>query len=103
MNASYASPVADAAFAGVKAIAPEGLVAHLLSGVNGWTVALMVLLSLVAYDQSRSFVLARISCSRGVQTRADEPGSHVQRSQGHHCRTRIQDAIYRTLPRVGEP
>lgn len=50
-NASYASPVADAAFAQIKAIGPEGIVARLLDGVNGWTIALMVLLSLVAYDQ----------------------------------------------------
>lgn len=52
MNASYASPVADAAFANIKAIAPEGVFARYLNGVNGWTVALMILLSLVAYDQS---------------------------------------------------
>ncbi|GAB7357717.1 hypothetical protein MBLNU459_g0380t1 [Dothideomycetes sp. NU459] len=51
MNASYASPVADAAFARVAAIAPAGMVARVLSGVNGWTVVLMLLLSVVAYDQ----------------------------------------------------
>jgi len=58
MNASYASPVADAAFAKVRAIAPEGVVARLLNGINGWTVVLTILLSLVAYDQSKCLPLS---------------------------------------------
>lgn len=52
MNASYASPVADAAFAKINAITPEGFVNRLLAGVNGWTVALTLLIGAVLYDQS---------------------------------------------------
>lgn len=59
LNASYASPTADAAFAKIVSVAPEGLVARLLEGVNGWTIALMLLVTAVAYDQSMS------SCSHG--------------------------------------
>ena len=51
MNASYASPVADAAFAKISAIAPEGFVQRLLAGVNTWTVVLTLLIGAVLYDQ----------------------------------------------------
>ncbi|KAF1992413.1 sterol C-22 desaturase [Aulographum hederae CBS 113979] len=51
-NASYASPLADAANAHLmhNSIA-SGILARLLSNVNGWSVALTLFLSLVAYDQ----------------------------------------------------
>lgn len=52
-NITYASPVADAAFARVT-MASEGLVNRLLSNLNGWTLALTIFLGLVAYDQSTS-------------------------------------------------
>lgn len=51
MNASYASPVADAAFAKINAIAPEGFVQRLLAGVNTWTVVFTLLIGAVLYDQ----------------------------------------------------
>jgi C-22 sterol desaturase len=54
MNASYASPVADAAFAKISAIAPEGFVQRLLAGVNTWTVVLTLLIGAVLYDQGES-------------------------------------------------
>lgn len=54
MNASYASPTADAAFAKIVGVAPEGIVARLLDGVNGWTLVLTLLVTAVAYDQSKS-------------------------------------------------
>jgi len=54
MNASYASPVADAAFAKINAIAPEGFVQRLLAGVNAWTVVFTLLIGAVLYDQGES-------------------------------------------------
>lgn len=51
MNASYASPVADAAFAKINAIAPEGFVQRILAGANAWTVVLTLLIGAVLYDQ----------------------------------------------------
>jgi len=51
MNASYASPVADAAFAKINAIAPEGFMQRLLAGVNTWTVVFTLLIGAVLYDQ----------------------------------------------------
>ncbi|KAJ9619259.1 RNA polymerase C-22 sterol desaturase [Taxawa tesnikishii (nom. ined.)] len=50
MNATYASPTADAAFAKVS-VSSENLISTLLSRVNGWSLAITILLSLVAYDQ----------------------------------------------------
>lgn len=58
MNATYASPTADAAFAKVS-VSSENLISTLLSRVNGWSLAITILLSLVAYDQS---VSSRSSC-----------------------------------------
>lgn len=52
MNASYASPTADAAFAKIVGVAPGGIVSRLLDGVNGWTIALTLFLMAVVYDQS---------------------------------------------------
>ncbi|KAI5199562.1 sterol C-22 desaturase [Aureobasidium subglaciale] len=52
MNASYASPVADAAFAKISAIAPEGFLQRLLAGVNAWTVVFTLLIGAVLYDQA---------------------------------------------------
>ncbi|KAG9664074.1 cytochrome P450 61, partial [Aureobasidium melanogenum] len=52
MNASYASPVADAAFAKINAIAPEGFVQRLLAGVNTWTVVFTLLIGAILYDQA---------------------------------------------------
>lgn len=52
MNASYASPTADAAFAKIVGVAPGGVVSRLLDGVNGWTIALTLFLMAVVYDQS---------------------------------------------------
>lgn len=52
MNASYASPTADAAFAKIANVAPEGLIAQMVGGVNGWTIALTLLMTAIAYDQS---------------------------------------------------
>ena len=54
MNASYASPKADAAFAKIASIAPEGVLTQLLDGINGWTIVLTLLVSAMAYDQSMS-------------------------------------------------
>lgn len=51
MNASYASPTADAAFAKIVSVAPGGVIARLLDGINGWTVALTLLVTAVLYDQ----------------------------------------------------
>lgn len=50
VNASYASPLADAAFAKVNMPA-DGIVARLSNGVNGWSIALTILAILVTYDQ----------------------------------------------------
>lgn len=52
MNASYASPTADAAYAKIIGVAPEGFVTRMLDGMNGWTIALTLLLSAVMWDQS---------------------------------------------------
>lgn len=52
-NVSYASPTADAAFARIQP-ATGGLAAQVLQNLNGWSIALTVLLGLVAYDQSKT-------------------------------------------------
>jgi C-22 sterol desaturase len=51
MNASFASPVADAAFAKITTVAPEGFVQQLIAGANMWTVVLSLLIGAVLYDQ----------------------------------------------------
>lgn len=62
MNASYASPTADATFAKIAGVAPGGVIARLLDGVNGWTIALTLLVTAVLYDQSMTFLLFSIDC-----------------------------------------
>ena len=51
MNASYASPTADAAFAKIVNVAPGGVVARLLDGMSAWTVLFTLVMAAVAYDQ----------------------------------------------------
>ncbi|KAK4990954.1 RNA polymerase C-22 sterol desaturase [Elasticomyces elasticus] len=50
VNGSYASPIADAAYATVGTV-NNGFVSKVLGGIDGWTIALTLFLSLVAYDQ----------------------------------------------------
>ena len=49
-NMTYASPTADAAFAKVQ-LPIQGLLSRVLENVNGWSIALTILIGLVAYDQ----------------------------------------------------
>ncbi|KAL1305435.1 hypothetical protein AAFC00_002318 [Neodothiora populina] len=58
MNASYASPTADAAFAKIARVAPEGLIVRLFE-VNGWTIAMTLILTAVMYDQISYLVQKR--------------------------------------------
>ena len=51
VNGSFASPAADAKYLPGGHGSGDGLLSQLLSGVSGWSVALAVLLTLVAYDQ----------------------------------------------------
>ncbi|KAI9824444.1 MAG: RNA polymerase C-22 sterol desaturase [Thelocarpon impressellum] len=52
VNASVASPSADASMGSVVAVkAPTGFTSLLMEGASGWTITLTVFLMLVAYDQ----------------------------------------------------
>lgn len=50
MNASFASPLADAAFAKMN-MPSHGILQRILDSLNGWSIALTILLCLVTYDQ----------------------------------------------------
>ena len=50
LNASFASPVADAATAKIQ-MPVEGLLGHLLNGMSAWSILATVFLLLVTYDQ----------------------------------------------------
>ena len=54
INSSFASPAANADYVTKFREADSGLLARLYSGLDGWTVAITILLMLVAYDQSMS-------------------------------------------------
>jgi len=56
MNTSYASPSANAVYAKVAAVAPEGVISRLIEGANAWTVVLSLLAAAVVYDQSMNWL-----------------------------------------------
>ena len=64
LNASFASPLADAAFAKINA-APAGLVTRIMNNFTPWTVLLTVFLLLVGYDQSMKHPLRHLTLSNG--------------------------------------
>jgi len=52
LNASFASPLANAAHAKIQMQMPvDGIVARVFNGLNVWSALLGVLLLLVSYDQ----------------------------------------------------
>lgn len=92
MNASYASPTADAAFAKIVGGAPDSIVARVLEGINGWTIALTLLLTAVLYDQGRLHIPLTVQLCP-----ADTMRSLLPQKQGHYRRTYLQDSIHWTF------
>jgi len=52
IKSSFASPAANADYVAKLSASDSGLLARLYSGLDGWTVSIIVLLMLVTYDQS---------------------------------------------------
>ena len=51
VNSTHASPLADASFGGPDIPPEAGIISALYNGVNGLSLTVFVLLTLVAYDQ----------------------------------------------------
>lgn len=50
LNASYASPSADAQYP-IQNLALSGILSRLGQNINGWTIAFTLFMGLVVYDQ----------------------------------------------------
>ena len=56
MNSTFASPAANADYAApIMDATGGGLLSSVYNGINGWSVVITLLLTLVAYDQCELF------------------------------------------------
>lgn len=55
VNGSFPSPGANAGFTSVLKAEDAGILSHVYHGLSGWSVALTLIMILVAYDQCKRF------------------------------------------------
>lgn len=55
LNATFASPTADAKFAAIAQQNVNGILSTIANGTNAWTIAATLFLALVVYDQRECF------------------------------------------------
>ena len=99
VNASFASPLANANLKVPTVGSDSGLLTAFYHGFNAWTATLTILLTLIAYDQCES-------PTKAVQIGLEEMltlRSQIHMAQGLNRRPVMEDTIHRTLPRVSLP
>ena len=92
---SFVSPAANANLR-VAASFGGSIIDRILSQINGWTIALTIVLLAISYDQGSSI---KIELKGHVLTRYSE----LSMAEIWHCRSGVEDAFHRPLPRVNEP
>jgi hypothetical protein len=99
VNASFVSPTADAKVAHMLTqFDTAGLVSTVFNGFTFWKAALTLLVAAVIYDQCKCWRKKKV---HGIVLIG--VCSHVHLAKGLDCWACDEDAVYGTVPRLGQP